>query len=895
MSDRLYRLLLLSLPADLRRDFGDDMAQLFRDHRRQLAGRPVQLISLWFGAACDVAMEAFAARAPMRVTRARWNGRDAEAPATSVSRIGGNVMRTVIGDFRHGLRLLRKYPASSLLALATLAIGIGANAAIFSVVDRVLLRALPYPNPDRIVMVWEKRPRESVMNNVASPADYLDWRKRNTVFDHMAGYAGGGMASLTGDGEPVVVPASSVGWSFFDILGVRPELGRTFQPDDEVLGKHRVVVISHGLWQSRYGGQRDIVGRRVWLNSNAWEVIGVLPASFQFVTDVDLWAPLVFGPDISRVSHQLDVYARIKSGVSFAQALDAMDRLGQQLEAEYPQENRGHGAHVTLMSEVYVKPLRKTLFTLFASVALVLLIACVNVANLLLARAASRRREMSVRSALGASRGRLVRQTLVESVSLSVVGGVAGVALGWVLLQALPVVMPERMSVVGLDQIRLDSRVLLFSFGLVLLTGVLFGLLPALQASKPDMTDTLKEGGRGAAGIRRPARIALVVGEVTLAALTLVGAGLVVRSFSQTMAQPLGFDSSQRLTFSVAVPSARYKTAEERRAVLLDIERRLATVPGVGSVGAVNLLPLGGGDSRTGIGIENREGKPDDPPTRMHPRIVTPSYFSTAGIPIKQGRGFEPTDDDRALPVVIISETSARRFWPDGNPIGQRVQFGGDQIWRTVIGIAGDVRHWGLRREINPVLYWPQAQASTSSLNFVLRSDVDPGALTSTVRTTVAAVDPNLPLARVRTFDEVVAESVRSERAQTVLLASFGVLALVLAVIGVYGVMAQLVTTRVHEIGVRMTLGARPFDILRRLMTEGFWQALAGLALGLVAGSYLMRIGGLAEELLFQVPPWDPVTLSVVGAVLMVATLAACLVPARRAMRVDPVNALRNS
>ncbi len=892
MSDRLYRLLLLTLPPDLRRDFGDEMAQLFHDYRQELAGRPVHLLSLFFASAWDVVAQAVAARAPRPASRARWNGR--EAPVnTGFARTGGIVMRTVLGDFRHGLRLLRKYPASSMLALATLAIGIGVNTAIFSVVDRVLLRALPYPEPDRVVMVWEKRLREGVMNNVVSPADYLDWRKRNTVFENMAGYAGG-QANLTGDGEPTVVPAASIGWSFFDILSVRPELGRTFQPDDEVLGKHRVVVISHGLWQSRYGGQRDIVGRRVWLNGNAWEVIGVLPASFQFVTEVDLWAPMVFG-EITRVSHQIDVYARVKPGVSFAQALDAMDRLGQQLEAEYPQENRGHGAHVTLMRDVYVKPLRKTLLTIFASVGMVLLIACVNVANLLLARAASRRREMSVRSALGASRGRLITQTLVESVSLSVVGGLLGLVMGWILLQTLPAVMPERMSVVGLEQIHLDVRVLLFSFGLALLTGVLFGLLPALQASKPDMTDPLKEGGRGAAGIRRPARIALVVGEVTLAALTLVGAGLVVRSFSQTMNQPLGFDPAQRLTFSVAVPAARYETPEKRRAVLLDIERRLAALPGVRSVGAVNLLPLGGGDSRTGIGIENRERKPDDPPTRMHPRIVTPTYFSTVGIPIKQGRGFETTDDDRALPVVVISETSARRFWPNENPIGQRVRFGGDEIWRTVIGIAGDVRHWGLRQDINPVLYWPQAQASIGSLSFILRADVDPGSLTSAVRTTVAAVDPNLPLANVRTFDEVVARSVRSERAQTLLLASFGVLALVLAVIGVYGVMAQLVTTRVHEIGVRMTLGARPFDILRQLMTEGLWQALLGLVIGLIAGSYVMRLGGLAEEMLFHVEPWDPATLTTVGAVLLLATLAACLIPARRAMRVDPVNALRQS
>jgi predicted permease len=892
MADQLYRLLLWTLPPDLRRDFGDDMAQLFRDHRRELSGRPMRLLTLWFGAACDVVLEAIAARRPPRVTRARWN--DDSSHSTSFGAKGGRVMRSVMADFRHGIRLLRKYPASSVLALATLAIGIGANTAIFSVVDRVLLQALPYPDPDKLVMVWEKRPREGVMRNVASPADYLDWRSRNTAFENMAGFAAT-QVSITGDGEPVQVPTAAVGWSLFDVLKVRPELGRTFQPDDEILGRHRVVVLSHAIWQSRYGGQRDIVGRRLQLNGNAWEVIGVLPASFQFIQDVDLWVTLVIGTDASRVTHQLEVYARLKPGVSFEQSLDSMDRLGQQLESEYPDANRGHGISVERMRDVYVGPVRATLVVLFVAVGLVLLIACVNVANLLIARAAARRREMAVRSALGASRSRIVSQTLVESISLAVVGGLAGLVVGWALLKALPAVMPERLSVVGVEAIGLDVRVLLFSFALALVTGVIFGLLPAWQASKPDMTETLKEGGRGAAGIRRPARIALVIGEVTLASLTLVGAGLVVRSFAQTMKQPLGFDPSQRLSFTLSIPAARYKTPEERRAVLSDLERRFAALPGVESAGAVNLLPLSGGDSRTGIGFENRESRPDDPPTRMHPRVVTPTYFQTMGIPIRQGRGFEPADDDRALPVVVISEASVRRFFPNGDAIGKRVRFGGDETWRTIVGVAGDVRHWGLRRDSNPMIYWPHAQATMPFMTYVLRADVDPASLTSAVRNAVAAVDPNLPVAAVKTLDNWVADSVRSERAQTLLLGAFGVLALLLAVIGVYGVMAQVVATRVQEIGVRMTLGARPVDILRRLMTEGLWQTLAGLAIGLTAGSFVMRLGTLPDEMLFHVEPWDPLTLSAVAAILITATLAACLVPARRAMRVDPVDALRKT
>jgi putative ABC transport system permease protein len=894
MADRLYRLLLLMLPAELRRDFGDDMVQLFRDHRREIAGRPVRLMSLWLSVACDVALEAVAARARRRVSRARWNDADEDSDTGSRRLTGGMTLRTVLDDVRHGLRLLRRYPASSLLALATIAIGIGANTAIFSAVDRVLLRALPYPDPGRLVMVWEKRPREGRMTGNVSPADYRDWRARNTVFENMAALADTS-AALTGDGEPVQVPAALVGWSFFDVLRVRPELGRTFEPDDEVRGRHRVVVLSHRLWQARYGGARDIVGRSLWINGNAWEVVGVLPASFQFIQDFDIWGPMVFGEDVTRALHQLDVYARLKPGVSFEQAVDAMDRLGLQLEAEYPAENSGHGAHVVPIRDEYVGPVRATLLLLFAAVGLVLLIACVNVANLLLARAAARRREMAVRSALGASRARLGAQALVESITLAVIGGAAGLAIGSGLLRALPAVMPERLSVVGLEQIHLDVRVLLFSFSLALLTGILFGLLPALQASKPDMTEALKRGGRGSAGIRKPARVALVISEVALASLTLVGAGLVVRSFSRTVAQPLGFDPAQRLTFTISLPQARYDTEEKRRARLAEIERRLAALPGVRSAGAVNLAPLGGEDARTGIGIENREKKTDDSPTRMHPRIATPAYFTAMGIPIRQGRLFEPTDDDRALPVVIINEASARRFWPNENPIGRRVRFGGDDTWRTIIGIAGDVRHWGLRREVAPTIYWPQAQASSSFLTFVLHANVEPESLLGAVRSAVASVDPNLPVAGVRTLDAIVSNSVRSERAQTVLLAAFGVLSLVLAIVGVYGVMAQLISSRVHEIGVRMTLGARPLDILRKLMTEGFWQALAGLAIGLVSGSCIMRLGTLPDEVLFQIQPWDPLTLATVAVVLIVATLAACFIPARRAMRVDPVRALRQT
>ena len=382
-----------------------------------------------------------------------------------------------------------------------------------------------------------------------------------------------------------------------------------------------------------------------------------------------------------------------------------------------------------------------------------------------------------------------------------------------------------------------------------------------------------------------------MIAEVTLATLTLVGGGLVLRSFASILAQPLGFDARNRLTFQISIPGVGYPTGDQRRLALEDLERRLATVPGVASVGAINHLPLGGGDSRIGMGFEQRESVAGEGPTRMHPRIVTPGYFKTMGIPIVNGRAFTPDDHSKAgEAVVIVNEASVRRFWPGGNPIGQRIRFGGDEFWRRIVGIAGDVKHWGLTRQVNPMVYWPQAQAGSSRLTFVVATNVEPTSITSAVRAQVAAVDPKLPVGDLRTMDEVVSASMRSERAQTILMGAFALLGLTLAVIGIYGVMAQLVVVRVPEIGVRMTLGARPADILRQFLAEGVWQAAVGVIVGLIAGVYLMK---LAETLLFSIKPWDPITLASVAALLLAAAIAACLVPAKRAMRTDPVQALR--
>jgi putative ABC transport system permease protein len=433
---------------------------------------------------------------------------------------------------------------------------------------------------------------------------------------------------------------------------------------------------------------------------------------------------------------------------------------------------------------------------------------------------------------------------------------------------------------------------LLFALALSLVTGVLFGLLPAIAASRPDVVEAVNQGGRGAAGVKRRVRRGLVIGEVTLATLALVGGGLVLRSFAALMSQPLGFAADHRLTTSIVVPNARYATPDQRRLLLEDVEQRLGALPGVTSIGAVNLLPLGGGDSRTGIGIEGRERKEGEPPTRMHPRTVTPGYFRTMGIRVLRGRDFTPADAAAAEPVVVISDASVRRYFPNEDPLGCRVQFGGDAIQRTLVGVVDDGRHWGLATPANPMIYTPQAQVSRNFLTFVLKTTGDPAALAGGVRAAIAEIDPLLPAGELRPLDEVVSRSVRSQRALMILMGAFGVVGLVLAAIGIYGVMAQLVAVRTHEIGVRMTLGARPGDILGHFLIDGLWQTTVGIVLGVTAGAYLMT---LAKTLLFGVAPWDPLTLAGVCGLLLLTSVAACLVPARRAMHVDPVEAIRQT
>jgi predicted permease len=879
-----YRLLLLAFPRRTRRDVGDEMLRMFESQLDEARASAQSVVGLWLRAIAD----------------ALWHG-TSERIANATS----DVMRTcrelrrwrwwmhALGqDLRHAVRMLVAQPGTSFIALLTLALGIGANTAIFSAVNALLLRPLPYKDPDRLVMVWEKRATEGVFNNVVAPADYIDWARMNTVFESTAAMFSPTM-DLTGSGEPVRLFAGMVSPPFFDVLGIRPALGRSFRPDESTPGQQRVVILSHALWQNRFGSDPNVIGRTVTLNSSPCEIVGVLPATFEYPDSaIEIWTPLVLEGGIeppSRGNHFLSVYARLKPGVTLEQARADMDRVGAQLSQQYPDFNRRHGAWVNPLRDELTVPIKSSLQLLFGAVGFVLLIACVNVANLLLARAAARRREVAVRGALGAGRARLIGQALTESLVLAVIGGVAGLLVAKWGIELLRSIAPANAFVVGLDHLGLNARVLMFSFGLSIVTGTVFGLIPAWQFASQDPNDALKDGGRSPIGIRRRLRMSLVVSEIALASLLLVGAGLALRSFQTVLRAEAGFTTNGSLTALVTLPGSRYRSDEKLLSTFDQIEERFRSIPGVRRVGATAALPLTGQGGRRGIIVEGYEPAPDTP-TRAHPRPVTPDYFSALGIQVIAGRGFTGADRAGSPPVTIVNETMARRYWPNASPLGKRVMFVGTKDWREVVGIVRDVRHWGLDQPVNPEMYLPLPQYLSGAMTFVIATDKDPGSLASAVREQLRGIDADLPLSNVRTMEEVAARSVATRRVGMQLLGIFGALALILAAAGIYGVMAHLVTLRTGEIGVRMTMGARPSDVMRLVMKEALVQAVIGLTIGLAAAFLLTRS---FRSWLYEVSPTDPFTLTSVALVLLLTALLACLVPARRAMRVDPVTALR--
>ena len=798
-------------------------------------------------------------------------------------------------DLLYALRRLVKAPAFTVVAVVTLALGIGANTAIFSVVNGVLLKPLPYPESERLVGVYHTaNGRRAVM----SGPNFTDVARTATSFENAAAISTGRMI-LTGQGEPIRIPVANVSASLFNVLRVRPILGRTFNADENTPGRTSIVVLSYGLWQQRFGGDPDVVGRRIQLDGVSREVVGVTPQGFSYPADRQAWLPVEYDQNFvtrQRGAWYLDVVARLKPGVTTQQSATEVETIGRNLAREYPDADAEIGMTTYPLREAMVGDIRRAVFVLLGAVGFVLLIACANVANLLLARAAAREPEMAVRTALGAGRGRLVRQLLTESIILALVGAAFGLLLAVWGVEFLTSLKPQ--GIPRLDNIRIDGAVVLFTMAIAVVTGVLFGVAPAFTATR-GLTASLKEGGRGAVTARGGARLrgALVVAELALAVMLLAGAGLLMRSFIKLQAVDPGFRPEQALTFELTLPEARYKEDPQIISFFDRLLPRLRALPGVRAAAAVMGLPLSGMDFVISFEVEGRPPVPPSQRPAMQVRVATPDYFSTIGIPLKRGRGFSDDDRQGTTPVVLITETAARMFFPNEDPIGKTIKLGwgrgGGARRRAggeVVGIVGDVKEAGLDEPNPPHIYMPLRQWPVGFMSIVVKTATPPPTLADAARTEVYAVDPNLPVSNVRTLDEIVARSISQPRFYMLLLAIFAGVALALAAIGIFGVLSYAVAQRTREIGIRMALGAQQHTVIGLVVREAMLLVAFGVASGTIAALVLSRT---MTKMLFSVAPTDPATFAIVAAGLLAVALLASYLPARRATRVDPVVALR--
>ncbi len=803
---------------------------------------------------------------------------------------------------RHTARSLLKNPGFSLASIFALALGIGANTAIFSLANTVLLRPLPYKDPGRLVMLWQQPPSGGM--NDLSAADFQDWRDRSRSFDHMVAFTGAGF-NLTGGDRPEKLGGLRVTSAFFSTLGVMPVLGRAFSPEDEKAGADRTVILSDGLWKRRFGADPHVVGKTIRINKDNSIVVGVMPPGFQFHGEnADLWAPISLNPDrANRNLYFLSALARLKPNVTLQQARTEMDTIARQLALEYPKTNQGWGVKVIRLSDEMVGNARPAILMLLGAVAFVLLIACANVANLLLVRAAGRQKEFAIRAALGAGRFDVIRRLLAESVFLSMSGGALGVLLAHWGITALIWLHPE--DIPRLDEVGIDSRVLVFTAAVSLLTGILFGLLAAWQLSKMDVNEALKDGGRGASDSRRGAhtRNALVVGEVALAMVLLIGAGLMLRSFAALTRADTGFRTTNLLTMNIIIEEEDYASERQMAAEFSLVVERIQAVPGVVSAAAATNLPVGDWNQGRVFTIEGRQPKSDGEILAAGYMSVSPSYFRTVGIPLRKGREFAPQDRHGAPDVVIISESMARRYWPGENAIGKRIRCAsvqvrgrnrslGTPVPREIVGVVGDVRHIGRGTESSIEMYVPQMQNTLPFTYLIGRTAGNPAKLASTITRAVNAVHKDFPVSPPKTIEELLGESFSRPRFQMVILSVFAAVALLLAGIGIYGVMAYSVTLRTHEIGIRMALGADAGQVLELILLHGLKLAAAGVALGLAGAFACTR---LMASFLYNIPPTDAVTFAGVSALLVSTAAAASLIPAWRASGTDPASTLRGS
>ncbi len=799
-------------------------------------------------------------------------------------------METLWQDLRYGIRMLAKKPGFMAVALLTLALGVGANTAIFTVVNAVLLRPLPYKNPQRLVKIWESNPKRGFDQFSVAPPNFVDWRAQNHVFEQMAAMLGGDY-NLTGVGAPERVSAADVSADLFSLLGIEPECGRAFLPSEDQPGSPLVVIASHGLWERRLGADPNAIGRTLTLDGKPYTLVGIMPAGLKYPSDeTELWTPLVFDQRAlsGRGAHWVSVIARLKPAVSLEKAQSEMSAIASRLEKQYPDTNAGWEVFLVPLEKEIVGDIRPALLLLMAAVGLVLLIACANVANLLMARGSERQHEIAIRAALGAGRGRLLRQLLTESLLLSLLGSALGLLLaGWgtsILLGFNAGVIPRA------SEISMDAFVLAFTLGTAVVTTVLFGLLPAFQSSSLDLNAALKEGTRNPSGGRLNLRSLLVVSEVALALLLLASGGLLMRSFVRLMHVNAGFRPEGVLTVRVQLPQAEYPKKENSEAFYQELLSRIWSLPGVESAGGISFLPLSGGRYSLTFTTEGLPPAPGAAPMSAQYRVATPDYFRTMGISLVRGRVFTEQDRAGAPPVAIINQAMARQFWPNTDPIGQRIVIDDrTQSPREIVGVVGDVRQW-LPMSALPEMYVSQLQVGWDSLALVVRSQLAPSSLVAAVSAQVHALDKDLPVYRVAGMEEVVAHSVGDRKFSAYLLAIFALLAVVLAAVGIYGVMSHTVALRTREIGIRMALGAEPQDVLARVLGQGMLLVVGGLCIGLAAAFALTHF---MASMLFGVTPTDPATFAGVAILLALVALLACYIPARRATRVDPMVALR--
>lgn len=802
-------------------------------------------------------------------------------------------------DIRYGFRMLIKRPGFTIIVVLTLALGIGANTTIFSAVDAVLLNPLPYQDPDRLVAVWETNRQLSAEmwdRNEVAMGNFRDWRSRNQVFDQLGSLFTADV-NLTGVGEPERIRSCVVTTNFFQVLGIQPMIGRSFLPEEEKIGSPRVVILSSGLWERLFGSDPNLTNKSLTLNGTPVAVIGVMPPGFdlQFPsnTRVDMWLPLRIDPaNFDRNNHFLYALARLKPGISRDRAQSEMNLIATQLQQQYPETNAQKDVNIVPLRKQLVGKVESYLYLLFAAVVFVLMIACANVAGLLLARVTARHKEVAVRIALGASRWRIIRQLLTESIILSALSGLLGLLFAYAGIKLLVTLTPPEVP--RLHEIGLHIPVFLWTLVISILTGVLFGLAPALQASRPDLNEALKESaGRNQGGFQRGLRNPLIVSEVAVALLLSVGAGLMIKSFMRLQQVNPGFEANKLLTMNIALPRQKYKEPQQANAFFDQLAERIKTLPGVKSVGGIDPLPFSNSNVTTGFVVEGAPAMPLSDRPDVGQRAVTPAYFETMGIPVLKGRSFTAQDRDNTPHVIIVNEALASRYWPNQDVIAKRLGFAEDpskQSWREIVGVVGNVKHQGLEAEPKPEVYFPYQQLPKNFMSVVVRTSSDPVSMIPAIRSQVFAIDKDQPAFDVMTMDQRLAKSVATSRFVMLLLGAFSVLALGLAALGLYGAMAYLVTQRTQEIGLRMALGARRSDVFKLVVGKGMRLAIIGTAIGLVASLALTRV---MKTLLFEVTPTDALTLVIVPVVLLTVALLACYIPARRATNVDPLTSLR--